>query len=118
MVIDGFSSIKRRCILPQLAKPPTSPPFALKYDRNAFVFILMVHRMRRTPPAVGVDCWACEDPADTKQAGGDDGCEGYWVIVQHLALGWVFASSASYIRALVTSRQRPFARCSVFHHPY
>ncbi|CAG5015316.1 unnamed protein product [Parnassius apollo] len=32
--------------------------------------------MRRTPPVAGADCWVCEDPADTKQAGGDDGCEG------------------------------------------
>ncbi|CAG5003179.1 unnamed protein product [Parnassius apollo] len=39
-------------------------------------FILVVHRMRRTPPVAGADCWAREDPADTKQAGGDDGCEG------------------------------------------
>ncbi|CAG5051817.1 unnamed protein product [Parnassius apollo] len=32
--------------------------------------------MRRTPPEAGADCWAREDPADTKPAGGDDGCEG------------------------------------------
>ncbi|CAG4959196.1 unnamed protein product [Parnassius apollo] len=32
--------------------------------------------MRGTPPVVGADCWARDDPADTKPAGGDDGCEG------------------------------------------
>ncbi|CAG5033904.1 unnamed protein product [Parnassius apollo] len=32
--------------------------------------------MRRTPPVAGADCWAREDPADTKPAVRDDGCEG------------------------------------------
>ncbi|CAG5043700.1 unnamed protein product [Parnassius apollo] len=32
--------------------------------------------MRRTPPVAGADCWAREDPADTKPDDRDDGCEG------------------------------------------
>ncbi|CAG5033066.1 unnamed protein product [Parnassius apollo] len=75
-VTDGSSSAKSRCILAQYAKPPVSPPFAQKYARNALLFIWVVQRMRRTPPEAGADCWAREDPADTKPAGGDDGCEG------------------------------------------
>ncbi|CAG5043321.1 unnamed protein product [Parnassius apollo] len=67
---------KKRCILARYAKHPVSPPFALKYARNALLFIWVVQRMRRTPPEAGADCWAREDPADTKPAGGDDGCEG------------------------------------------
>ncbi|CAG5039384.1 unnamed protein product [Parnassius apollo] len=31
--------------------------------------------MLRTPPVAGADCRTREDPADTKPAGGDNGCE-------------------------------------------
>ncbi|CAG4944404.1 unnamed protein product [Parnassius apollo] len=75
-VKDGSSSAKRRCILHRYTKNPVSSPIALKYARNALLFIWVVQRMRRTPPEAGADCWAREDPADTKPAGGDDGCGG------------------------------------------
>ncbi|CAG5036995.1 unnamed protein product [Parnassius apollo] len=52
-------------------------------------------RMRRAPPVAGADCWARGDPADTKPAGGDDGCEGLlcgraaprarWLVVRMLS---------------------------------
>ncbi|CAG4989185.1 unnamed protein product [Parnassius apollo] len=74
-VTDGSSSAKSH-ILARYVKPPISPPFALKYARNALLFIEIVQRMRRTSLVAGADCWAPEDPADTKPAGRDDGCEG------------------------------------------
>ncbi|CAG5046460.1 unnamed protein product [Parnassius apollo] len=44
--------------------------------RLQYVAIHLHFPTRRIPPVPGTDCWASENPADTKPDGGDDGCEG------------------------------------------
>ncbi|CAG5058713.1 unnamed protein product [Parnassius apollo] len=53
---DGSSSAKKRRIRARYAKHPVSSPFALKYARSAFAFIVCDQRMRRAPPAAGAAC--------------------------------------------------------------
>ncbi|CAG5058715.1 unnamed protein product [Parnassius apollo] len=56
--------------------------------------------MRRAPPVAGADCWAREDPANTKPAGGDDGCEGL--------LGGRAALRAPWLAVRMLSRPAPW----------